>query len=66
MSETPGKMYALAVVLSLLAIAATVLRFYARYIKKAGYSWDDMVLLPALVRCDGSPIICYRTGIDHH
>lgn len=50
MLETPGKMYALAAVLSFLAIAATVLRFYARYIKKAGYSWDDMVLLPALVR----------------
>ncbi|KAL8642368.1 MAG: hypothetical protein Q9228_000921 [Teloschistes exilis] len=49
MSETPGKMYALAAVLSFLAIAATVLRFYARYIKKAGYSWDDMVLLPALI-----------------
>ncbi|KAI4091471.1 MAG: hypothetical protein L6R37_007734 [Teloschistes peruensis] len=49
MLETPGKMYALAAVLSFLAIAATVLRFYARYIKKAGYSWDDMVLLPALI-----------------
>ncbi|KAI4252134.1 MAG: hypothetical protein LQ352_004456 [Teloschistes flavicans] len=48
MSESPIKMYALAAVLSLLAIVATVLRFYARHIKKAGYSWDDMVLLPAL------------------
>ncbi|KAL8660719.1 MAG: hypothetical protein Q9202_006269 [Teloschistes flavicans] len=48
MSESPIKMYALAAVLSLLAIVATVLRFYARHIKKAGYSWDDMALLPAL------------------
>ncbi|KAL8690522.1 MAG: hypothetical protein Q9218_004053 [Villophora microphyllina] len=47
--DTPEKMYALAVVLSLLAIIATGLRFYARYIKKSGYSWDDIALLPALL-----------------
>ena len=50
MDESPGKMYALAVVLSSLAIVATGLRFYSRHIKKAGYSWDDYAVLPALVR----------------
>ncbi|KAL8930017.1 MAG: hypothetical protein Q9172_000249 [Xanthocarpia lactea] len=49
MDESPGKMYALAVVLSSLAIVATGLRFYSRHIKKAGYSWDDYAVLPALV-----------------
>ncbi|KAL8690775.1 MAG: hypothetical protein Q9224_004326 [Gallowayella concinna] len=48
LGETPGKMYALAVVLSALATVATGLRFYARYIKKAGFSWDDYTVLPAL------------------
>ncbi|KAL8683459.1 MAG: hypothetical protein Q9186_000614 [Xanthomendoza sp. 1 TL-2023] len=49
LGETPGKMYALAVVLSALATVATGLRFYARYIKKAGFSWDDYTVLPALL-----------------
>lgn len=49
MEESPGKMYALAAVLSSLATLATGLRFYSRYIKKAGFSWDDYTVLPALV-----------------
>ena len=49
MAESAGKMYALAIVLSLLAIVATVLRFYARRIKQASLSWDDYIILPALV-----------------
>ena len=49
--ESAGKMYALAIVLGLLAIVATVLRFYARRIKQASLSWDDYMILPALVRC---------------
>ena len=49
MEESPGKMYALAVVMTLLATVATALRFYSRHIKKAGFSWDDWTLLPALV-----------------
>lgn len=49
MAESAGKMYALAVVLSLLAIVFTTLRFYARRIKQAALSWDDYMILPALV-----------------
>ncbi|KAL9071978.1 MAG: hypothetical protein Q9161_003910 [Pseudevernia consocians] len=49
MAESAGKMYALATVLSLLAIIATALRFYARRIKQASLSWDDYIILPALV-----------------
>lgn len=49
MAESAGKMYALATVLSLLAIVATALRFYARRIKQAALSWDDYMILPALV-----------------
>ena len=49
--ESAGKMYALAIVLGLLAIVATALRFYARRIKQASLSWDDYMILPALVGC---------------
>lgn len=49
MGDTPGTLYGLAVVFSLLAVAATVLRFYARNIKKVGFSWDDYAVIPALV-----------------
>ena len=49
MDETPGKMYALAIVLTVLAILAVALRFYARRIKKVATAWDDYMILPALV-----------------
>ena len=49
MGESPGKMYAMSVILTLLATAAVTLRFYARYLKKAGYSWDEHTILLALV-----------------
>jgi len=49
MGESPGKMYAMAVILTLLATTAVGLRFYARYLKKAGYSWDEYSILLALV-----------------
>ena len=49
MGETPGKMYALAVVLTLLAIAAVLLRLYARRITKQRLEWDDYMMFPALV-----------------
>ena len=49
MAETPGKMYALASVLTILAIVAVVLRFYSRRIKKVGVSWDDYLIVLALV-----------------
>ena len=50
MAESAGKMYALATVLGPLAIFITVLRFYARRIKQASLSWDDYMILPAVVR----------------
>ncbi len=49
MEESPGKIYALTVVLTSLATVAVGLRFYSRHIKKAGLSWDDWAVLPALV-----------------
>ena len=50
MEESPGKMYALATVLSILATVAVILRFYARRIKKVHLSWDDYLVVLALVR----------------
>ena len=50
MGETPGKMYALATVLTLLAVVAVLLRLYARKIKKAILTWDDYLIVFALVR----------------
>ena len=49
MAETPGKMYALASVLTVLAILAVILRFYSRRIKKVGASWDDYLIVLGLV-----------------
>ena len=50
MSETPGKMYALAGVLSLLSVVAVILRFYSRrLLKTAEIETDDYMILPALV-----------------
>ena len=49
MVETPGKMYALATVLTLLAILAIILRFWARRVKKVRPSWDDYLIVLALV-----------------
>ena len=49
MAESAGKMYVLATVLSILAIVAVMLRFYARRIRQTALSWDDYVILPALV-----------------
>ena len=50
MAESAGKMYALATVLSILAIVAIMLRFYARRIRRTALSWDDYTILLALVR----------------
>ena len=49
MGESPGKMYAVAIILTFLATVAVGLRFYARHIKRAGYSWDEFTIVPALV-----------------
>lgn len=49
MDESPAKMYALATVLTILAIVAVMLRLYARRIKKLRPSWDDYLVILALV-----------------
>ena len=50
MPDSAGEMYAIATVSSILAIVAIVLRLYARRIKQTALSWDDYMILPALVR----------------
>lgn len=49
MGETPGKMYALAIVLTLLAVVAVLLRLYARKLMNAILAWDDYLIFCALV-----------------
>lgn len=53
MGETPGEMYALAAVLTFLALMAVASRLYVRQIKKQLFEWDDLIILFALV---GPPI----------
>ncbi|MCJ1458323.1 hypothetical protein MMC28_008694 [Mycoblastus sanguinarius] len=59
MGETPGKMYALATVLTLLALVTIILRFYARNLKKAGLWWDDYMILPAMLFTIGTAICMF-------
>ena len=47
--ESPGKMYALAAILMILAILAVILRGYARYLAKASLKWDDFLIGIALL-----------------
>lgn len=47
--ESPGKMYALAVTLTLLAIVAVILRSVARRLTKSGLAWDDFLIVIALL-----------------
>ena len=49
MGETPGKMYALAIVLTLLAAVAVLLRLYARKLMNVILAWDDYLIFCALV-----------------
>ncbi|KAL2058302.1 hypothetical protein ABVK25_001028 [Lepraria finkii] len=49
MSNLAGVMYALAVILTFLAVVAVLLRFYARRIKKATIACDDYLIFLALV-----------------
>lgn len=44
----------MAIVLSLLAIAGSVLRFHARRLKQAALSWDDYMILPAMLFAIGT------------
>lgn len=59
MGESLGKMYALATVLSILAIVAVVLRFYARRIKEVRPSWDDCLIVLALVSTIGTAVCMF-------
>lgn len=49
MAESPGEMYALAAVLTVLATAAVALRFYARSLTNMRPSWDDYLIVLGLV-----------------
>ena len=44
-TETPGKMYALAIILTVLAVIAIALRLFARRLKKGKLCWDDYLIL---------------------
>lgn len=46
---TPRGMLAGAIVPTVLAIIAVMLRFYVRRMKKQDLLWDDWLLIPALV-----------------
>lgn len=58
MAESPGKMIALATVLTILPMIAVALRFYARRIKGTDFAWDDYLILPALVRLETHEVCC--------
>ncbi|CAD6582042.1 MAG: hypothetical protein ASARMPRED_000769 [Alectoria sarmentosa] len=59
MGETPGKMYALATVLTLLAAIAVLLRLHARKIKKASLAWDDYMILFAMLSTIGTALCMF-------
>ena len=62
--ESPGKMYALATVLTVLAIVAVLLRVHARRLIKSSLAWDDFFVVIALV-CFNLPLTRnsgYRTS----
>lgn len=65
MTETPGKMIALATVLTLLAVVAVSLRFFARRIKKTKLAWDDYTILPALVY-SATPLVVIAAARTPH
>lgn len=51
-SRPPGietTMYLIATSMLILPLIAIALRFYARNLKKTGLSWDDYMILPAMV-----------------
>jgi len=60
MAESPEKMYAIATIMTILAVLAVGLRFWARLVKKSGLSWDDYMILPALVCCSTISIVQAR------
>ena len=44
------EIYLIASSMTVLPLIAIALRFYARSLKKTGLSWDDYLILPAMVR----------------
>lgn len=59
MVESPGKMYALATTLTLLAIVAVILRFWARRIKDVRLSWDDYLIALASISTIGTGVCMF-------
>lgn len=51
-------MYGIATSMTILALVAIALRFYARHIMKIGYSWDDWMMIPAMV-CTLFHCLCF-------
>lgn len=43
------EMYLIATSMTILPLIAIALRFYARNLKKTGLSWDDYMIIPAMV-----------------
>lgn len=43
------EIYLVAISMTILPLIAIALRFYARSLKKTGLSWDDFMILPAMV-----------------
>jgi hypothetical protein len=53
---SPGDLYAAAIVLPIVGIAAISLRYYVRYTRRVALGADDWLLIPALVSVKPSPI----------
>jgi len=49
MEDTPEEMYAIAVVMTVLATLAVILRLHARRLRKMDLAWDDYTMILALV-----------------
>lgn len=54
MGYTQGQMIALGFIFLILPVASVALRVWARYLSRAGLSWDDYTLFAALVRAQNS------------
>lgn len=62
--ESPGRTYALAATLTLLAVVAVILRIYARHKSKVDLGWDDCMVLFGLVRPLHDPVIRLGVGLS--
>ncbi|KAI4146133.1 MAG: hypothetical protein LQ340_006034 [Diploschistes diacapsis] len=59
MDESPGKMYALASVMTMLAVVPVLLRFRVRSNQNLSLGPDDWLMIPALIGTLGSAIAMY-------